>query len=66
MAAEDTFGLAIAQCHGAFGLPLLNTWISLGLDAAFVLLSSHGIVLMVKGITTARAPGLLHSVNLVG
>ena len=65
MAAQDSFDLAIAQCHGDFGLDLLNTWIPLGLQAAFLLLSFQAVALMVRRSTVSRVPGALHSFNLV-
>lgn len=65
VAGENPFGIAIAQCQGDFGLPLLNTWLSLGLHAAFLLLSFQGLAFMVRRATVARIPGFLHSLYLV-
>ncbi|KAH8904830.1 P-loop containing nucleoside triphosphate hydrolase protein [Coniochaeta sp. PMI_546] len=64
VAGENPFGIAIAQCQGDFGLPLLNTWLSLGLHAAFLLLSFQGLAFMVRRATVARIPGFLHSLYL--
>ncbi|KAJ9161045.1 p-loop containing nucleoside triphosphate hydrolase protein [Coniochaeta hoffmannii] len=65
MEAEDPFGLAIAQCHGEFGLPLLNTWISLGLDAAFLLVSFQALASVARKSRSAHVPRHLQSFNCV-
>ncbi|OIW27076.1 P-loop containing nucleoside triphosphate hydrolase protein [Coniochaeta ligniaria NRRL 30616] len=61
---EDPFDAAVAQCGGDFGLPLLNTWLSFGLHAVFLLLSLQGLASMIRRSTVARIPGVLHSFNL--
>ena len=57
--------MAVEQCQGDFGLTLVNTWLSFGLHAGFVLLSFQGLALMSRRATIARVPRVLHLFNLV-
>lgn len=62
---DGTFNLAIAQCQGALSLPVFSTWLAIGLNASFIVLSAPNIIALLRGPTIVHAPAVLLISKLV-